>query len=83
MNVLRATRLQVIEHLPRDEREAIREEQRQLRPSMNVVAQSELSEYETDQAVSLTENTMGEDDAGIRFIPAGNVAMSKRSKIRA
>jgi chromosome segregation protein len=73
VNVLRATRMQVIEHLPREEREAIREEQRQLRPSINVVAQSELSEYETDQAVSLTENAMGEDDAGIRFIPAGNV----------
>lgn len=70
INVLRATRMQVIEHLPREEREALREQERQQHPSMNVVAQSELSEYETDQAVSLNE-----DDAGIRFIPAQNVAM--------
>jgi chromosome segregation protein len=77
VNVLRATRMQVIEHLPREEREAIREEQRQLRPSMNVVAQSEMSEYETDQAVSLNE-----DDAGIRFIPAGNVAEVVREDSR-
>jgi chromosome segregation protein len=64
VNVLRATPQQVIEFLPEDEREALRQEQ----PSLRVIAQSELLEVETDRAVSLA------DDTSIRFIPAGNVA---------
>ncbi len=73
VNVLRVTREQVLEHLPRREQQEILDE----RPNMCVVAQSEMIEIETDQAVSMADDTSSmDDDAEIRFIPTQNVPQS-------
>lgn len=71
VNLLRVTREQVLEHLPAAEQEEVLEEQQ---ANLCVIAQSELWEVETDQAVSMADDTTNlPADTTIRFIPSGNV----------
>jgi chromosome segregation protein len=73
VNLLRVTREQVLEHLPATEQREVIEEQQ---ANMCVIAQSELWEVETDQAVSMA------DDTSIRFIPTGNVPQTPINESR-
>lgn len=79
VNVLRATREQVLEHLPAREQQEVIDE----RPNMCVIAQSELWEVETDQAVSMADDTSSmTEDGSIRFIPSGNIPQTPINESR-